>query len=249
MPRLVSLPPVRPIPPLEAVVFDLFHTLADPEDFRPRDFDRVADMAAVLRIELAPFRSFWDHALAELAVCPDRPADRAAAYAREQGRAVSPAQWGEVDDILGRYQDRALEQPRPEVVAALQALRHRGLRLGLLSNAHERDVRAWPRSPLRPLLDGVVFSCFLGHAKPSPEAYAAALAALGSEAGRTAFVADGGSGELAGARRHGFGLVVLVSGPARRSGLRDAAQVAALAGEADRHLAGVEDLPALLEAG
>ena len=36
-------------------------------------------------------------------------------------------------------------------------------------------------------------------------------------AGRTAFVADGGSGELAGARRHGFGLVVLVSGPARRT--------------------------------
>jgi FMN phosphatase YigB (HAD superfamily) len=110
-------------------------------------------------------------------------------------------------------------------------------------------VRAWERSPLRPLLDGAVFSCFLGHAKPSPEAYAAALAALGSEAGRAAFVADGGSGELAGARRHGFGLVVLVSGPARRSGLRDAAQVAALEGEAERHLGGVEDLPALLGGG
>jgi putative hydrolase of the HAD superfamily len=121
-----------------------------------------------------------------------------------------------------------------------------GYRLGLLSNAHERDVRAWERSPLRPLLDAAVFSCFAGHAKPAAAAYQTALEAVGVEAGQAAFVADGGSGELSGARRYGFGLVVLVSGPARRSGLRDAAQVAALAGEADLHLPGVEDLPAVL---
>ncbi len=234
---------------LEAVVFDLFHTLADPEDFRPRDFDRGGEAAAVLGVEAAPFRAHWERQLAELAVSLDRAADRAAAYARARGREVSPEQWSAVDDILGRYQDLALQHPRPEVVAALQVLRAAGLRLGLLSNAHERDVRAWERSPLRPLVDAACFSCFIGHAKPSPQAYQVALAALRVGPGRAAFVADGGGGELTGARRVGFGLVVLVSGPALRRGLRDAAQVAALEPEADVHLNGVEELPARLLGG
>ena len=234
------------IPRLEAVVFDLFHTLVDPEDFRPREFDRVGEVARALGVEAGPFRDHWEGELAELVCCPDRPADRAAAYARARGREVTPAVWAMVDDILGRYQDLALERPRPEVLRALGDLRSAGYRLGLLSNAHERDVRAWERSPLSPLLDGAVFSCFAGHAKPAAAAYRAVLDAVGAEAGRSAFVADGGSGELSGARRHGFGLVVLVSGPARRSGLRDAGQVAALAREADLHLSGVEDLPAVL---
>jgi len=237
---------VDAIPRLEAVVFDLFHTLVDPEDFRPRDFDRVERTAAALGVEAEPFRAYWEGQLAELVVCSDRPADRAAAYARARGLPVTPARWAEVDDILGRYQDLALEHPRPEVLGALRALRDGGLPLGLLSNAHERDVRAWERSPLLPLLEATSVSCFTGHAKPSPEAYRVALSGLGVAAGRAAFVADGGSGELAGARRAGFGLVVLVSGPARRSGLRDAAQVAALEKEADLHLGGVEDLPAVL---
>ena len=233
-------------PPLDAVVFDLFHTLVDPEDFRPRDFDRIERVARALGVEPGPFRQYWEGRLAELVSCPDRPADRAVAYARARGAAVSPAQWADVDDILGRYQDLALLHPRAEIVAALQALRAGGRRLGLLSNAHERDVRAWEASPLRPLLDAACFSCFIGYAKPRTEAYGLVLAELGVAAERAAFVADGGGGELAGARRHGFGLVVLVSEPALRSGLRDSGQVAALAVEADVHLAGVADLPSLL---
>jgi putative hydrolase of the HAD superfamily len=231
---------------LDAVVFDLFHTLVDPEDFRPRDFDRVERVAAVLGVEAGPFAGYWQGQLRELVVCPDRPSDRAAAYALARGLPVSRAQWEAVDGILGRYQDLALEEPRPEVLGALRALRRGGMRLGLLSNAHERDLRAWERSPLRPLLDAAVFSCFAGHAKPTPEAYGAALAGLGVAPGRAAFAGDGGSGELEGARRYGFGLVVLVSGPALRSGLRDALEVALLEAEADLHVTGVEDLPALL---
>ena len=232
-------------PAVDAVVFDLFHTLVDPEDFRPRDFDRVEQVAGVLGVELAPFRRYWDRQLIELLVSPDRPVDRAAAYVRARGEQVSGGQLAAIDDILGRYQDLALEHPRPEVISALEALRGRGLRLGLLSNAHERDLRAWHRSPLQPLLDVACVSCFIGRAKPNAGAYRSVLDALRVEASRSAFVADGGSGELAGARRAGFGLVVLVSGPALRSGLRDRAEVDALAREADLNLGGVEELGGL----
>lgn len=227
-------------------MFDLFHTLVNPEDYRPQGFDRVEQVAAVLGVDARPFRAHWEGELARLAVSPERAADGAAAYARAQGLSVGAAQWAAVDDILGRYQDLALEHPRAEVVEALRVLRSLGLRLGLLSNAHERDVRSWERSPLRSLLDAASFSCFIGHAKPSPEAYRAALSALSVDAGRAAFVADGGGGELAGARRYGFGLVVLVGGLAQQSGQRDADQVAALEAEADLHLCGVEDLAGVL---
>lgn len=230
---------------IDAVVFDLFHTLVDPEDFRPRGFDRVDQVATVLGVEAVPFRRYWDRQLVELLVSPDRPVDRAAAYVRARGEQVSTAQLAAVDDILGRYQDLALEHPRLEVISALKALRERGLRLGLLSNAHERDMRAWHRSPLQPLLDAACVSCFIGRAKPDAGAYRSVLDALRVEASRSAFVADGGSGELAGARRAGFGLVVLVSGPVLRSGLRDRAEVDALAREADLNLGGVEELEGL----
>ena len=208
-----SLRPVTLLPPLEAVVFDLFHTLVNPDDFRPRDFDRVRRVAEVLGVEAAPFRAQWEGQLAELVVSPDRPADRAAAYAQAQGRDVSPAQWSAMDDILGRYQDLALEHPRPEVLGSLRALRAAGLRLGVLSNAHERDLRAWEHSPLHPLLDAVCFSCFIGLAKPSAQAYQATLGALGVVPRSAAFVGDGGSGELAGARRW-----LRAGGPGERAG-------------------------------
>ena len=103
-------------------------------------------------------------------------------------------------------------------------------------------MRAWGQSPLRLRLDAMCVSCFIGRAKPDPAACGSVLAALGVEAGRAAFVAHGGGGE----RRASFGLVVLVSGLALRRGLRDQERVAALAGEADADLAGVEDLAALL---
>ena len=40
------------------IVFDLFHTLVDPEDFRPKDFHRAERIASLLQIDPDAFSSY-----------------------------------------------------------------------------------------------------------------------------------------------------------------------------------------------
>lgn len=132
------------------------------------------------------------------------------------------------------------------VVETLRDLRDRGLRLGLLSNAHERDVRRLPESPLSQCFDATVFSCSAGVMKPNVAAYRAVLDELGVSASRAAFVGDGDSGEFGGACRAGFLMVVAVTGPALSSGFRSQEEMQEVTAEADAVTSDVAALPALL---
>ena len=89
--------------------------------------------------------------------------------------------------------------------ALLEALRNRGLKLGLVSNAFDppwilhRDLE---RMGLAERLDFAVFSSEVGRRKPDPAIFETALEALGVEAGDAMFVGDRlyedvrGAGEL-----------------------------------------------------
>jgi putative hydrolase of the HAD superfamily len=89
--------------------------------------------------------------------------------------------------------------------ALLEALRGRGLKLGLVSNAFDpgwllhRDLEEFG---VAERLDFAVFSSEVGKRKPHPEIFERALDALGVESGRAMFVGDRlyedvrGSGEL-----------------------------------------------------
>ena len=79
--------------------------------------------------------------------------------------------------------------------------------------------------------------------KPHPESYATVLRALQLPAAQAAFVGDGGSDELAGARRAGFGLVVFAKGT--WSGWSPE-QLAARIPHADTTIHSLRELPALL---
>lgn len=223
-----------------AVVFDLFHTLVDPEAHRSGPFDRLAESARLLGVDADALRDHWEDVVVEAATTPVRTAEVLARVCRER---PSEAVLAAVDDAMGRYQDRAIREPLPEAVAALETLAAAGVRVGLLSNALERDVRAWDDSPLRSGFHAAVFSCFAGVMKPDPAAYRAVLEALGVTAGEAVFVGDGHSGELAGAKRAGFGTVVVVTGPALRSGLRTPAEMAVIAADADVEIGDVGRVP------
>lgn len=90
---------------------------------------------------------------------------------------------------------------------ALGALRWRGVRIGLCSNApylaaamEEQLVHL----DLRPLLDSVTFSGSAGWRKPSPRIFRRALAALGASAATTLMVGDRSVEDVDGA--HGVGM-------------------------------------------
>jgi putative hydrolase of the HAD superfamily len=100
----------------------------------------------------------------------------------------------------------------PDAVPTLTALRDRGLRIGLLSNTH------WPRAfhehflerdGLAALIDARVYSSDLEHVKPHPQAFRAALEAVGVDDPATAvFVGDRPFDDVHGARGVGMRAVL-----------------------------------------
>jgi putative hydrolase of the HAD superfamily len=231
-----------------AVVFDLFHTLVDPEEFRPRDFHRVNRVAEHCGIDVDAFTSYWR----EVAPIRNRSRSRSVIelvddYLASVRVKVAREILKQVEFELGHYQDLAIIHPRPEVEQALSWLAAQGLKVGLLSNADEREIRLWPRSPLARYFTTVCFSCDTGYEKPQPEAYACVLDGLDQPpAGSVVYVGDGGSDELQGAQTAGIGLVVLMTGFVSANGLRTPKAIGALESVADCSIQSLQELQELL---
>lgn len=107
----------------QAIVFDLFHTLVDPEDFRPKEFRRVERAAELLGVRPDHFSAFWQRT-ASL-----RNRSRAKAnvqflreYLADLGLPPPDSALAQADHALGHYQDLAIINPRPQVELVLRAL-------------------------------------------------------------------------------------------------------------------------------
>jgi len=191
---------LHPPGPIEAVLFDFHSTLVDQGD--PRTWLELAwarlGRPATARSGLGEARfdalaawvdRIWEHA-AEI----DPHAERDLSRARH--RAV-------YDQLVGRLPDlepalaRALYEtmldtwvPYDDTLPVLAALRARGLKLGLVSNAGVDVRQVVVRAGMAPLLDAVVISHEIGAVKPHPPIFERALAALGVPAERALMVGD-----------------------------------------------------------
>ena len=233
---------------IRIVVFDLFHTLINPEHFLLDSHRRAARIARELGLAERVFEEYWESSRgARNASRTPTVAERVAEYCRHQGTPRTLPEIGRALVVAGEPDDRALADPSPNVMEALRALRRRGCRLGVLSNCDEREARGWDRSPLRPLVDAWALSCDTGFLKPSLGAYRAILRALGVENGdHAAYVGDGESGELVGARHAGFARVVLMRGFVLGTNFPGAARLPEASQEADTV---VDDLGELVKDG
>jgi putative hydrolase of the HAD superfamily len=101
----------------------------------------------------------------------------------------------------------------PDVPALFAALRDRGIAVGVLSNTlwtreHHEDV--FRRDGVLDLIDGAVYSSELPWTKPHPEAFRAALAAVGVEdPARAVFVGDRPYDDIHGAKAIGMRAVLV----------------------------------------
>ena len=119
------------------------------------------------------------------------------------------------DELLASY-TRAWEPHTftdPEAAGLLAGLRERGIRIGVLSNTmwprcwHEEVFR---RDGLLGLIDGAVYSSEIPWAKPHPEAFRAAMAAVGvAEPGACVFVGDRPYDDVHGAKGAGMRAVLI----------------------------------------
>ena len=232
---------------VQFVVFDLFHTLVDPEDFRPKDFRRAERIASLLQIDPDAFSSYWNDTLALRNTRSIAVITLIEAYISKMGKTFSSELLSQVDFELGRYQDMALLNPRTEAVSVLKLLTHHRLKLGLLTNCAEREVCEWKRSPISSFFEAACFSCEIGYQKPDRESYRIVLEKLGTSASQGAYVGDGGSNELIGARKAGFGQIVFMRGFVSHNGLRNAAEIEMFQRSADVSIDSLQELPRVLE--
>ncbi len=125
----------------------------------------------------------------------------------------------------------------PETVPLLDALRERGIRVGLCSNAPYRLASLHAQLAFLGLdshLDAATFSVEIGWRKPSPRIFEAAMRSLGTRADRTVMVGDSEAADIAGAHAAGLRAVLLSRSGQRRSG------------EADAVIAALRELPGAL---
>jgi HAD superfamily hydrolase (TIGR01509 family) len=144
-----------------------------------------------------------------------------------------------LDEVLRIEQEAWWHGARldPEAVPLLDALRGRGIRAGLCSNAPYRVASLHAQLAFLGLdrhLDSVTFSAEIGWRKPSPRIFEAAMRALGTDARGTVMVGDSEAADIAGAHAAGM-CAVLIS---RHRG-RDS-------GEADAVIAALRELPGAL---
>jgi len=231
----------------DSIVFDLFHTLVDPQEHAAAGWRRLDAVALILDLPVAEIELWWQQRVDEFVSAPISPIDSLVELARSRRIVLSPAAVAEIDRAMGSAQDAALAEPVAGVLETLEVLGGAGIKRAVLSNAHVRDVRTFADSPLADVVDDVCISCFTGLVKPDPAAYEGALERLGSEARRSLYVGDGGGGELAGAHDAGFGLVIAVTGPVQRGGWRSSAEQHRIEADADLVVQDVSDLGPLID--
>jgi putative hydrolase of the HAD superfamily len=189
----------------QGILFDLFHTLVNVASAPGASGRYTAD---ILGIERSVWRTACFGDLHDICRPTDhREVIRRLAHSIDPGIADSRIEEAAAD--RQRRFDHALTHVDPETLDALAALRQRGLKLALVSNASTGEVSAWRDSPLSKLFDAAVFSCECGWRKPEPEIYRWALERIETEAGQALFVGDGGSDEHTGARRVGLTAVLI----------------------------------------
>jgi putative hydrolase of the HAD superfamily len=194
---------MRRLPIPKAVLFDLFHTLANVPSPAVAGEIPVSEILGVSGKDW--HRLYYDDDV--LGRCLGRIHDGVEAM-RRVTHALDPS----VDEakILAAVASRkrrfelGLVQIEKQILDALDRLRAAGILTALVSDAGADDVESWELSPLRSRLDAATFSYQLGVRKPDARIYAHALSAIGVKPEDALFVGDGGSDEHRGARALGI---------------------------------------------
>jgi putative hydrolase of the HAD superfamily len=186
-------------PPLRAVIFDLWNTLAEwPVDEWAATRPRVAER---LGLSWQEFEERWFGDLATM-----RETGPMADALRILG--ASPEVAADVASMRRAVTAQGLV-PVPGSIETIAELRRRGFRIGLITVCTDDVPALWPETPFHGLFDAEVFSCSVGLKKPDPRIYLLACEQLGVEPQEAMFVGDGANDELAGAERVGLRAILL----------------------------------------
>jgi HAD superfamily hydrolase (TIGR01509 family) len=179
---------------VRGVLFDWGDTL-----FSPPDAGKVIVAAAAergVRIDPDEARSLWDE-LWELGKTPGELAkgrDLSAAAHREVWTALFERANTAVPDVAGTLYARVMDPhawiPYPDTAPTLQALRKRGVKVGIVSNVPQDLRPIFAAHRLAGLIDAFTHSFEVGAEKPDPAIFLQACEALGTTPAETLMVGD-----------------------------------------------------------
>jgi putative hydrolase of the HAD superfamily len=203
-----------------AVLFDFGGTLYDYQTLEPANRESLLALARWAGIEAesdliqrvyrdAMRRVFYDYLPRPYYLHRDLFLDALIAMLEDFGVGLEPAHLERYRALLRKGQRRDLAL-REGVVETLQALRERGLGLGLVSNIDEDQLAdLLEAGGLSPYFDWMLSSEAAGSCKPHPAIFEQALRRAGCAAGETLFVGDTLKQDIAGANRAGMCSVLL----------------------------------------
>jgi len=129
---------------------------------------------------------------------------------------------GKIGPLHGRltrlWRDRdGRRVPRPDVKATVLELSRRGYRLGIIANTiTETEIPDWlDEDGLKDCFQAMVLSSIVGWRKPCTEIFLEACRRIGVEPARCAYVGDNPARDVPGARKAGFGTVLVLRDPGK----------------------------------
>lgn len=185
---------------IKAVIFDMFETLITLFTGRTYFSENIAED---LGVPLEEFRKQW-HATEK-----DRTTGK---YTMAEGTGITLKNLGlfseeNVQLIVGKRRaalgDTFADIPE-ESLWLLQALKDKGIKIGLITNTFSDERDMIRECKLFPFFDAAMISYEQGISKPDPEIYRRMITALNVKPEECLYVGDGGSRELFAARDAGM---------------------------------------------
>ena len=193
---------------IEAVIFDWGGTLTP---WHSIDFHSEAEALAMAAVDGHPEAHLALHAANQAVWTRSKESQTSATLAD----VFTHAGLTHEESRLSAYQE--FWEPHtvtdPDVPVVFAGLRDRGIRVGVLSNTiwtREFHEAVFARDGVLHLVDGAVYTSEIEHAKPHPEAFRAALDAVGvPDPARAVYVGDRPYEDVHGAQRVGMRAVLV----------------------------------------
>lgn len=186
---------------IKAVFFDLFFTLIYPQySTGKNEYDVVGISAEEWEYYAENDDLYKERALGEIKD-ENEIIDRIICSMPYK---ISEKQMIEILNLRQARMQRALFEIDEKILHTIRKIHEKDIKICLISNADVIDCKYWSQSPLASFFDEAIFSCDVGMMKPDLRIYEYALSKLNVKADESLFVGDGGSDELAGAKRAGM---------------------------------------------
>ncbi|MDD6033689.1 MAG: HAD-IA family hydrolase [Oscillospiraceae bacterium] len=177
---------------MQAVVFDMFETLITQYGSPPCFREQLAETAD---IPPEQFGALWGQTETARTLGQLTLEEALRFVLRGAGR-ESEALVQQLAEQRKAAKEVCFRHLHPEILSLLEALKGRGLRIGLVSNCFSEEAAVIRQSPLISFFDGVCLSCEEGVQKPDQEIFVRCVNRLGVSAKQCLYVGDGGSKEL-----------------------------------------------------